>query len=157
MSRVSVGLVTGAVVALLRAEMPSEVAIGDGRAPAPGADDTRRSGPTTTGTRRGFGIVYQVAGGVALGAGYLGEDTAIRAVRFQLMGCGVSRAQAQTVADEMTAILCDRDDVTRAFVHTLAVAGHEVLDRVEVGEVPMDDEHGIVQVGFLVDVAAQAL
>jgi hypothetical protein len=157
MSRVDVGLVTSAVVALLRATVPAEVEIGDGRAPVPGPDDTRRTGPTTTGTRRGYGIVYQVAGGAALGQGYLGEDTAIRAVRFQLVGCGVSRAQAQSVADLMTAVLCDRDDTTRAFVHDLTVAGHAVLDRTEVGDVPQDDEHGIVQMGYLVDVSVQSL
>lgn len=157
MSRVNVGLVTAGVVTLLRDTVPDEIAIGDGRAPAPGPDDQRRTGPTTTGTRRGYGIVYQIAGGAALGQGYLGEDTALRAVRFQLVGCGVSRAQAQAVADLMASILCDRDDTTRAFVHTLTVAGHEVLDRVEAGEVPQDDEHGLVQMGYLVDVKVQAL
>ena len=156
MSRVSVGLVSSAVVALLRSTLPAEVAVGDGRAPAPGEDDVRRNGPTATGTRRGYGIVYQIPGGAALGQGYLGEDTAIRAVRFQVMGCGVSRAQAQGVADLMVGVLCDRDDVSRAFVHTLSVAGHAVLDRVEVGDVPQDDEHGLVQMGYLVDVVVQA-
>lgn len=157
MSRVDVGLVTTAVVELLKATVPAEVAIGDGRAPAPGPDDTRRTGPTATGTRRGYGIVYQIAGGQALGDGYLGESTAIRAVRFQLVGCGVSRAQAQSVADLMASILCDRDDVTRAYVHTLTVPGHGVFDRQEVGEVPQDDEHGIVQMGYLVDVGVSVL
>lgn len=155
MGRVDVGLVTSAVVALLRANVPAEVEIGDGRAPVPGADDRRRTGPTTTGTRRGYGIVYQIPGGVPLGDGYMGEPTAIRAVRFQLMGCGVSREQAQAVADLMVGIVCDR--ASGVFVHTLTVAGHSVFDRQEVGDVPQDDEHGIVQMGYLVDVAVAAL
>lgn len=157
MSRVDTSLVTSAVVAMLRAAVPPEVLIGDGRPPAVDPDQQRRSGPTVTGTRRGYGIVYQIPGGVLRGAeGYLGEPTAIRAVRFQLVGVGVTREQAQSVGDLMTSILCDRADDTRAFVHTLTVAGHTVMEREEAGDVPQDDVQGLIQLGHLVDVTVQA-
>lgn len=157
MSGVDESVVTDAVVALLRAQVPSGVAIGDGAPPyIDGAaedqplvevdPDTGESQPTAT--------VYCVPPLEMPAAGYAGQADGTVVLRFQITTAGSQRDAAQALASMCVGILVDRADgpVDRDYVHALSVPAHAIMWRRRAGIVPAASEGGWCNAGGLVDV-----
>lgn len=153
MSAVDDTLVTDAVLALLRAELPDGVLVGDGEIPY---DDTAPVGPgevdPATGTAQPYAILYCIPPYVGITPGWAGQDGS-EAIRFQVTTVGPEREAAQALATVIRGILTDRGDAPdRSYVHPLTVAGHEVMRRDAVDRVPVDGAEGAYNAGTIVDI-----
>lgn len=154
MSGVDEDLVASAVIALLRAEMPTGVLVGDGAAPyVDTATEPVETVDPATGESMPYLVVWVIAPAQFLTPGYAGQDGS-ETVRFQLTGVGAQRDAAHGCAVVATGILVDRLDGPddRSFVHDLVVAGHSVIDRRKVERGPIVAEGGTWNAPMIVDV-----
>jgi hypothetical protein len=149
---VNAAAVHDAVLAMLVAAL-APIPVGDAAIPSP-EPGGRRPGLGTDGTWSGYLVVYRVASGARFGGGgYLGQPESIKTIRFQIVGVGVQRDQADHLAALATSVLVDRaDQIPAAYIHPLTVPGHSVMQRTEAGEVPADEMAGVFTAGYLVDV-----
>jgi hypothetical protein len=153
-SGVDDSLVTDAVVALLRAELPDGVLVGDGGSPfVAGSVDPLSQVDPDSGEAFPYAIVYAISPDAFPAEGYAGQRDGTMVLRFQVTTVGPQRDAAQALAAVANGILVDRaDSDPRDYTHALTVPGHSVMKRERAGKVPNFGEGGYSNAGVLVDV-----